>query len=475
MSEKRIFVSADHGLALIYFLQSQLVPRMVEAGVHVIMLIHEDLRVELEKKFGFDGLTFEGLRIAQAKAYARRSQELQWWLSFLGRVGGSNRINTRAMDSYVEQVWVEEPNRRRMLMPAGWGAIAGLRRSRLIRRAVLRAQELFTPDIYGDLFESFKPDLVVGSTPGWRLDRYLLREAVARGTPTTSMIVGWDNSSSYGLPGAGVEHINSWSAIQAEELHLGSDWPRERINVGGIPSYDGYFLKEWEIPRETYFQRHGLDPNRKLLSYACSFVSFSPSIQNVEALCRLVNSGTLAEPCQLLIRLHPNHFLNVHLFSEERDRIRSLADEYAHVHVVEPIPLAGHMGHYSGEDTPEKASMMAHSDVFITVYSTMVVEAAIHERPIISACIDMPGGWNWPRKYSLPLSSIGNWPTHDRFRKAGAGRVAHTESELREAINEYLEDPHMDSESRLNFVKQEVTFLDGTAGRRTADYLVSLI
>jgi hypothetical protein len=105
----------------------------------------------------------------------------------------------------------------------------------------------------------------------------------------------------------------------------------------------------------------------------------------------------------------------------------------------------------------------------------MVVEAAIHERPIISACIDMPGGWNWPRKYSLPLSSIGNWPTHDRFRKAGAGRVAHTESELREAINDYLEDPHMDSESRLNFVKQEVTFVDGTAGRRTADFLLSLI
>ena len=109
MSEKRILVSADHGLALIYFLQSQLIPRMVEAGTHVIMLIHEDLRVELEEKFGRDGLTFEGLRVAQAKAYARQSQELQWWLSFLGRVGGSNRINTRAMDSYVEQVWVEEP------------------------------------------------------------------------------------------------------------------------------------------------------------------------------------------------------------------------------------------------------------------------------------------------------------------------------------------------------------------------------
>jgi hypothetical protein len=60
------------------------------------------------------------------------------------------------------------------------------------------------------------------------------------------------------------------------------------VNINGIPSYDGYFRNEWLIPREEYFQLHGLDPKRKLLSYAASFVSFSPNYQNVEALARLV-------------------------------------------------------------------------------------------------------------------------------------------------------------------------------------------
>ena len=50
-----------------------------------------------------------------------------------------------------------------------------------------------------------------------------------------------------------------------------------------------------------------------------------------------------------------------------------------HVHLVEPVPLGGELGYYSGEDMPEKASMMAYSDVFLTVYSTMVVETAIHD------------------------------------------------------------------------------------------------
>ncbi len=215
---------------------------------------------------------------------------------------------------------------------------------------------------------------------------------------------------------------------------LGSDWPPERVNIGGMPTYDGYLDGRWVLPRDRYFEQHGLDPGRKLLSYACSFVSFSPNLPNVEALARLVSEDRLSQPAQLLVRLHPNHFMDVHLFRREREQIRRLAVEHPHVHLVEPVPLGEGLGYYSGEDMPEKASMMAHADVFLTVYSTMVVEAAVHDRPIVSVCLDTPGGWNWPRKYSLPLSEIGGWPTHARFRQAGAGRVALDEAEPEEPM-----------------------------------------
>jgi CDP-glycerol glycerophosphotransferase (TagB/SpsB family) len=119
--------------------------------------------------------------------------------------------------------------------------------------------------------------------------------------------------------------------------------------------------------------------------------------------------------------------------------------------------------------------MMAHSDVFLTVYSTMVVEAAVHERPIVSLCLDTPGGWNWPRKFSLPLSQIGNWPTHDRFRQAGAGKIAYEEAGLIQAVNLYLQQPETDLEKRRAFIRQECTYTDGTAGKRTGAYLLSLL
>ena len=459
-----------------YFLQSDVVPTLLAEGTEVVLLTDDALKTQIQERFGCPGLTIEGLRLDQATAYAKGTHpEIQWWLQTLRRVGSSNRINTQAMDSYIDQIAVEEGWKRRLLMPVGRLAIGLLRRFRKARQSLVRTQMRYIPGIYTDLFNRYQPDLVVASTPGWRMDRYLLREAIQRCIPTAAVVVGWDNPSSYSIPGAPVDHITCWSQVQKDELVLGSDWPPDRVNIGGIPTYDGYFRKHWLLTREEYFKLHGLDPNRKLLSYAASFVSFSPNYQNIEALARLVVGDSLVYPSQLLVRLHPNHFWDNHLFASEREKIRQLSRDIPHVHVVEPVPLGGSLGYYSGEDMPEKASMMAHSDVFLTVYSTMVVETAIHQRPIISACLDAPGGWNIPRKYSLPLSEIGNWPTHDRFRRSGFGRIAMNEGELGEAINFYLQAPDADAAARQSFIERECTYTDGSAGKRTGNYLLSLL
>ncbi len=477
---KRIFISADHGMAIIYFLQSQLVPDLLAAGVEIVLLTDDEIKDQIARRFAQTGLVFEGLRLKQANAYADKYKpRLQWLLAYLRRVGGSWRINTEAMDSHIWEVWVENSWKFRLAIwiPSAL-MILFLRTFSSARKFLIRRQNQFIPqpNLYTDLFEKYKPELVIASTAGWRLDRYLLREAAVRRIPTMAAIVGWDNPSSYSIAGAPMDWATCWSDLQKDELVLGSDWHPERINVSGIPSYDGYFRKEWLLPKDAYFKLHGLDPSRKLISYACSFVHFAPNYPNVEALARLVSTDLLTEPSQLLVRLHPSHFQDKpRIFAEERERIQALESKYPHVHVVRPVALGGSLGYYSGEDMDEKSSMMAHSDVLVTVYSTMVVETAVHDTPIIASVIDTPGGWNQPKKYSLSLKKIGNWPTHQRFREAKAGRVARDEKELREALNAYLMDPRLDSAERRAFVKQEITYTDASAGKRTAEFILKVL
>ncbi len=476
MEKKRILISADHGLAIIYFLQSDLVPTLLKAGHEVVILTDDGLKEQIARRFGQPGLSVEGLRLGQAKQYYQTVDPTrQWWLNFLRRVGASRRINVEAMTSHVDQVAGEASPRRKRIMPIMRAMIGLMRRSRAARRWVVKQQLQYTDHLYSDLLQRYQPDLVIASTPGWRYDRYLLREAAAQGIKTAAVIVGWDNPSSYSLPGAPVDAVTCWSEIQKEELILGSDWDPAKVHVGGIPSYDGYFRKEWLISKDEYYNLHHLDPKRKLLGYACSFITFSPNYQNIEPLARMVAEEKFSEPCQLLIRLHPNHFMDEPLFAGEREQIFALAKKYPHVHVVEPVPLGGELGHYSGEDMPEKTSMMAYSDVFLTVYSTMVVEAAVHGTPIVSVCFDAPGGWNTPGKFSLALSKIGDWPTHQRFRLANAGKVAFQENQLLEAINAYLQNPKLDADARSKFIQDEITYTDGTAGQHTAEFFLKLL
>jgi hypothetical protein len=471
LDPKTVFITADHGLAVFYFLQSDIVAHLLEAGLRVVVLTEDNTRQAVESRFGCPGMVVEGLRLDKVQAYTRRvAPSLQWWLDFLRRAGSAPGVNLAVVDSYIQQVKSEAGGRRRQLFPLMEGVAHLMRRSRPARRALVRYQSRFSPGIYADLFEKYRPGLVISGSPGFRQDRYLLREAAARGVPTAAAMISWDSSSSYGLPGAPVDWITCWSEIQKQELIGGGDWRPEHVNVGGMPPYDGYVRKAWLTPRDEYFSLHGLDPQRKLLSYASSFVSWSPNLQNVEALADLVAHDRLKAPSQLLVRLHPIHMSGHYV--AEAERIRQLARENADIHVVEPEPL-GALGHYSGEDVTERTSMMAHSDVFLTVYSTMCVEASFQERPIVSVCIDAKEGY--PGKFWVPMSQIGAWPTHSRFRTSGAGRVALNETELCEALNHYLKEPHADLEAQRRFLAQECTYLDGSAGKRTAEFLLNLL
>ncbi len=476
MAKERIFICADHGLAIVYFLQSAVVPTLLKNGIEVVLLTDEGLIDQIAKRFSQPGLIFESLRLKQARQYSEtKSPSTQYWLSHLRRFGASLQINTEALDSQIPQVEFESHGKRKLAAYSMRIGILAMRHFRSVRKMVQNKQMDFVPGIYTDLFEKYDPHLVVASTPGWRLDRYILREAAQRGIPTATVIVGWDNPSSYSLSGAPMDWAICWSAIQKEELVQGSDWDPAQVAIGGIPTYDGYFNKIWQMKREEYFNIHNLDPDRKLIAYASSFITYAPNIKNIEALVNLVENEALDYPSQLLIRLHPNHFLSDPLYAGEREQVQQIVNRCKHVKLVEPVPLGGEMGYYSGEDMPEKSSMMAYADIFTTVYSTMLVEAAIHERPIVSICIDQPGGWNRPDKFSLSLKDIGKWPTHDRFRTVHAGAVAFNTSELKDALNNaFLDDPS-EKINRLRFIENEVTFLDGKSGERVADIILNCI
>jgi hypothetical protein len=227
------------------------------------------------------------------------------------------------------------------------------------------------------------------------------------------------------------------------------------------------------MTRKKYFELHHLDPKKRLISFAATALSISPNIHLIRILADMVGKQSLDVPAQLLVRLHPNHFKARDIYLEEANAIRAAIREYPDVHIVEPAEVPYGLERYSGEDFPEKASMLAHSDVMVTIYSTMVVEAALHDTAFISACIDAPAPWRgW---FSVPLHEVPGWPTAARVNRQKAGQLALTPDQLRRELNDYLSHPDRDAEERRALVASELTYVQGEATARTAEILRALL
>lgn len=473
---KTAFIYVDHGLTIGYYLFTGLAERLTERGVRLVFLVEDELVEKLRKDFAANPLlVFESAREKQTTQYQQEHLAgLQEMFEYVRKSSMSPRVPLTYVDTHRRRKEFEARGRWKFILKALRPAIFVLRSSSLARKVFRwKSNWLFAPSLYTDLFEKYQPDLVISSTAGWRMDRFILREAKRRGIPTAMTVIGWDNPSAHGLPGADVDYANVWSEVHRWELSAGYDWPKEKINVGGMPLYDGYINDSWLMPRDEYFQIHGLDPNKKLIAFAATALSISPNLHIIEELTRIITEHKLSMPAQLLIRLHPNHFKSQKHYREECDKIYELTRDCPDVHVVAPKALAGGLPRYSGEDFPEKASMLAYCDVLVTIYSTMVLEAAIKDKPLISCCIDSPDGW--PGNFWIPLHEVPGWPTAARVNKTGAGTNAFTPEELVQALEENLSHPELRRENRRRFVEQELTYIHGESTGVTADYLLKLL
>ncbi len=141
--KRRVFISADHGLAIVYFLQTEVLDAMLADGVEIVLLTDEGIRDQIEKRFGRPGLIIESLRLKQCREFMEKHHYfLQYWTHFLRWMGGSNRINTNPMDGHLRQMGYETNLRAKIfVMPFIRLFTWVLRRSAWARRMLIDFQQ----------------------------------------------------------------------------------------------------------------------------------------------------------------------------------------------------------------------------------------------------------------------------------------------------------------------------------------------
>lgn len=313
------------------------------------------------------------------------------------------------------------------------------------------------------LYEQYKPDLAV-FTRVFGTNMHMVKEAKLRGVKVLCLVESWDNFICKGPLSVVPDSMAVWNETMIDEAAALHFFPRENVEVVGVPQFDIYANPAQFIGRQEFFASHGLDPQRKLITYAASTEGIArdePKI--VETLYEKVTE-TLGQSAQLLVRLHPitSPALQQEYFSRFGNRPKIVIQQPGRRSAL-----------HDGWDPSWSDMLMLHatirySDVIVNVASTMTIDAAALDKPVICVGYEKKGAVLETDK----LKAIFYKSHYLKLVETNAFRLVFDDRELVDALSGYLDDPTRDALGRRILRERLCYRLDGRSGWRAAQLIL---
>ena len=319
-----------------------------------------------------------------------------------------------------------------------------------------------TSAAYLEMLSRERPDAAVFSRLFFCDEIPLMRAARQLGIATVGAVASWDNLTNKGPLLPRLERLLVWNDLLRNEATRLHSYAAEAVSVTGAPHHDMLFSQRHEfIDRASFFAKLGLDPAKRLITYAGEDPIIAPDAPHyVREIHRWVAGNELAVPCQLLVRPHPQDDLSRY------DEVRKLPG------VFFDLPgrlLPGQWMDMHRDDLKHLYETLMHSDVMINVSSTIVVDAAFFDTP--SVCIGY--GYTHPGTYFNHPMRFFEMDHYRYVIDAGATVVVQSPEALRAAIDRYLLDRSLESAGRQGIARLIAGFDDGRSAERTAEAIMA--
>jgi hypothetical protein len=480
---KTIFIVAPHGFSVRYLLRTDILKVLKQPDIRIVILSPNSDEEYFTSEFRDENIVFEKLDTVKGDQYyinSRLQRLLRQIRVFV--LNGSGNITT--IDDLYQIYRIERPSAgilRKAINHCFDLSVILLRHSRFLRRLLLRVEgRFFVGHFHQHLFEHYRPNLVITSSLGYfRHDDLIMREAKHHGVPVVSVILSWDNTTSWGMAGAEADHVIAQSDIMKRELIELHDIQPNRIHVEGVANFDHYFHKKSYKDRNTFFSEIGLDPECRLIVLATQSPNIFP--WNPELICMIAQAivdGRLPKDCQLVARLHPLHLR----YDEGKSIYQDLLDEYDRISDLYPFVIFNHPNvltkNLDAEMPPSEmiyvTNLLKHADVMINHFSTIAIESCIFNLPTINVGFE-PGDIRKKTrlKHSSKLAERRNH--NQRIINTGGVRTAYNEEQLIDFTNQYLAHPEMDADARRRVVEQECGPEPGKSSVRTGSRILSIL
>ncbi|MAP54800.1 UDP-glycosyltransferase [Altibacter sp.] len=272
------------------------------------------------------------------------------------------------------------------------------------------------------------------------------------GIPTATVIYSWDNIPKARLALRADRYL-VWSPHMGQELQqFYPEIPAERIEVTGTPQFEFYKDASNILPKETFYARYGLDPDKKLICFSGDDVRTSPhDPKYLEDLAEALTVSGMATSTQLIFRRCP---------VDLSGRYDAVLKKYPNL--IVPMPPLWHQRaigwsavYPDYEDVKLLVSLAYYADLVINVGSTMAFDFGMFGKPCAYINYDTVEDPNWSvntiYKYqhfrSMPSPKAVFW-LHDREQIASVVGTAleQPETAIREWFNTIVAYPDTASE-----------------------------
>lgn len=306
-----------------------------------------------------------------------------------------------------------------------------------------------------------KPDVLLTTGPFQFEQPAIIANARRLGIRTLGLIPSWDNVSTKGRMPVRCDGYVVWSKQTESELRDYYPFTRRLpIYVTGAPQFDVFFQERFRQTRRVFCDQQGLRADLPIIVYAVG----SPNFLNGERygalhLAQQLAQGELGE-VQMIVRPHPIH---------DNEEMVDLFRPFAPRVVVQRTAKAGTSLTARSQDerqVTEWVNTFRHADVVINLSSTVTIDAAICDRPIINLDYDPTPG----APHQELVKDINHRWTHFKpVAESGGVWLVNNQAELIEAVRAYLRAPEIHSVARRRMVDYVCGYADGQCGKRMAD------
>lgn len=332
-----------------------------------------------------------------------------------------------------------------------------LRLFSLTSQDVIRKVETLGEDEpFARLIDEEKPDAVVFSNmiPS---DLECLKEARRRRIPLILAVSSWDNPTSKGPLTVIPDHVLVWSTEMKREMAECHDIPEHRMSTIGVIYFENYFAPERLMPREQFCKQLGISPDTRIIQFATGDSAIIRCNQPfLRLLQKIIAEQTFDHPCHLLVRVSPKDIYS--LYKEFED--------LPHTTIQYPLGEGSAYGRHSwvplAEEDYERASTLKNTDVLLTSGSSIILDAACFDLPVVNLAYDC--GLELPPW--LSVKRFFQYVHAQPVQQENATWMVHDDDELRAALADCVNHPEKRREERRRLLSRVVTHTDGKTCER---------